>query len=63
MKLAARIVTTLALVAVLLFCIFGFLATREPMPLSTQITWRLVYGSLGVIVILGIAFINRRQAS
>lgn len=43
-----------ALAAVLLtlvaaFCVFGFLATYEPMPRSSQIVYRVLYGSIGCL--------------
>lgn len=59
MTLAARMVTRLVLVAVLLFCVFGFVATCEPMDPTTQLTWRWIYAVIGVMVITGLVVANR----
>ncbi len=50
---AIRYIAALSLVAVLLFCIFGFAATFEPMDRSAQLIWRWIYGLAGVLSILG----------
>lgn len=44
----ARVVTAALLAAVALFCVFGFLATFEPLSRSVQITWRIVYSLTGL---------------
>lgn len=48
-----RIILILALLPVLAFCIFGFLATFEPLPENTQWIWRSIYGIIGVGSLLG----------
>jgi hypothetical protein len=40
--------TRLALLIVLAFCVFGFVATFEPMAATKQWTWRVVYGVIAV---------------
>jgi hypothetical protein len=43
---------------VLLFAGFGFMATFEPLPESTQVTWRIVYSVLGLLSLLGLIRVN-----
>lgn len=43
MKFILRLVWTLPLMAVAAFCLFGFVATFEPMPRVQQWIWRAVY--------------------
>lgn len=64
MPLLIRIILALVLIAVLLFCAYGFLATFEPLERSVQITWRIVYGGVGSACIGGAAwlvFAKRRE--
>lgn len=42
-KIMLRLGLSLILTAVLLFCVFGFMATFEPLERSVQIKWRIVY--------------------
>jgi hypothetical protein len=42
----ARILVVVLLLAVIAFCIFGFLATFEPMEPESQLTWRIIYVAL-----------------
>ena len=60
MKLVIRLVAVLMLVAVLLFCVFGFLATFEPLARSVQVTWRIVYAGAGALALAGIVRLLRR---
>ena len=60
MKTLARILVSVFCLAVLLFCCFGFLATFEPLDRSVQITFRLVYGFVGFLAVLGIVMANTR---
>jgi len=53
--LAALVLTT-----VLSFCFFGFLATFEPLEEGRALTWRLVYGGVGALAVLGIALLGAR---
>jgi hypothetical protein len=48
------------LVLVLAFCLFGFLATFEPLEDGRALTWRLVYGGVGALSVLGIALLGAR---
>ena len=53
MKIVVKIGLTLLLTALLLFSVFGFLCTFEPLPSVTQWTWRLIYGIVALLAILG----------
>ncbi len=44
---------SLILITVILFCVFGYIATYEPLEKSIQLTWRIVYGIIGVAAIVG----------
>ena len=44
-----RIVAAILLLAVVGFCVFGFMATFEPLDRSTQLFWRTAYGVVGVV--------------
>ena len=59
MNLLIRVVFSVICVCVLLFCCFGFLATFEPLDHAVQLTWRLIYGAVGVVAVAGIVFVNR----
>lgn len=61
MILVARIIGVLLLVGCILFCIFGFIATFEPLAPSTQLFWRIVYGLLGTACLGGIIFLLRAK--
>jgi len=55
MPVVMRILLAVVLVPVLLFCVFGLLATFEPLDRTVQLTWRALYvvagaGCLGAIV-------------
>lgn len=60
MSLTKRLVITVLLGALLLFCVFGFMATFEPLDRATQIAWRVGYGVVGLLAIFGIVRTNRR---
>ncbi len=49
MPLLARIGAVVLLLAVIGFCVFGFRATFEPLEPATQLTWRVIYGTVGGI--------------
>jgi hypothetical protein len=59
MNKVTRIIGALALLALLAFCVFGFMATFEPLDASTQLTWRAVYGLAGLACLGGIALLSR----
>ena len=50
----------LVLVVVLAFCLYGILATFEPLEEGRALTWRLVYGGVGALSVLGIALLGAR---
>lgn len=55
MKSILRLLLTGLLVGVLLFCVFGFMATFEAMPTVTRWTWRAIYAVAGLSTLAGIA--------
>ncbi|MCB1088257.1 MAG: hypothetical protein KDM63_14505 [Verrucomicrobiae bacterium] len=63
MNQATRIVGATLMLAVMAFCGFGFLATFEPLDASTQLTWRIVYGLVGLACLGGIValFVPRKS--
>ncbi len=48
-----RLLLTLALFAVALFCVYGFLTTFEPGPAVTVWTLRTLYAVIGLVSLLG----------
>src|SRR5579859_2097521 len=50
MKTPARVIGALALLALALFCVFGFLASFEP---GNGWQWRLGYAALGCACLIG----------
>jgi hypothetical protein len=61
MKLALRLFATMILVALILFCVFGFLATFEPLEPAVQMKWRFVYGIVATSAATVIVLVNRRR--
>jgi uncharacterized membrane protein len=59
MNKATLVIGALALLALLTFCVFGFIATLEPIDASTQLTWPLVYFLVGQVSMGGIAVLLR----
>jgi hypothetical protein len=57
MKTVLRLLLSLVLAAILVFCFFGFLATFEPLDRSVQVTWRVVYGIIGIACVGGFILI------
>lgn len=47
MPLLVRIITVMVLIAASAFCVFGFMATFEPIDRNGQMTWRMIYGLVG----------------
>ena len=45
-EIIRRVLIAALLVLVMLFCVYGFMATYEPLPRNVQLTWRLAYGGL-----------------
>jgi len=54
MKWFSRLVLSLLLLAVSGFCVFGFLATFEPLPPLGQRSWRTGYCIAAVLCVWGI---------
>jgi hypothetical protein len=54
----ARILGSLALLGIALFCVFGFLASFEP---GNGILWKIVYGALGCGSLLGAVALLRAK--
>ena len=54
-----RILLGLVLLSVLGFCLFGFLATFEPMARLTQWIGRAIYGVLGLASLAGLLRLAR----
>jgi len=48
-----RLLGSVLLLAVSCFCVFGFLATFEPLPAAVQWTWRGIYIVLGLVCLAG----------
>jgi hypothetical protein len=61
MKFILRLVWTVPLMAVAAFCLFGFVATFEPMPRLQQWVWRAVYAAAGSTSLLTICWIWLRS--
>jgi hypothetical protein len=51
---AVRILLTLALLGLMVFCGFGLLASFEPLPAATQWPWRILYGATLVASLVGL---------
>ena len=54
-----RILLALFLAAAALFCVVGFMATLEPMPVQAQWIWRAIYGLIFVGNIAGLTHLVR----
>ncbi len=48
--------------ALLVFCVFGFVAAWEPMEAATAWTWRIVYTVVGVVCLAMIMRTMRRHS-
>ncbi|MBS33559.1 MAG: hypothetical protein CMO68_04040 [Verrucomicrobiales bacterium] len=54
-----RIFLSLILAAAALFCVYGLVATLEPMPAGIQWTWRGIYGLILVGNLAGLTHLIR----
>mgnify|MGYP001243260953 CR=1 FL=1 len=61
MKAAVRWIAALTLIAVLLFCLLGLLATAEPIAESTRTLWRWIYGLVGAACVAGLIGLFRSR--
>ena len=57
MKFVLRLLASLPLMGVAAFCLFGFLATFEPMPAMQQWIWRGIYSLAGLVSLLVIIWL------
>ena len=57
MKFILRLLVSLPLMGVVAFCLFGFLATFEPMPVLQQWIWRGLYSIAGLASLLTIGWL------
>jgi len=53
MVVILKLLGSVLLLAVAGFCVFGFLATFEPLPPAVQWTWRGIYIVLGLACLAG----------
>ena len=61
MSFVFRVVRRVRAAGILLFCLFGFMATFEPMAHSTQLAFRWIYGVAGSAALGGLFAVNRRR--
>lgn len=59
MQIALRLVITLAGLALAGFCLFGFLATFEPLPPLQRWAWRAAYGLIGLLSVWAVVRVWR----
>lgn len=57
----ARVIAAVLLLLVLLFCIYGFMATFEPLDRSVQLASRVVYAAIGISCLAGEVWLLRRK--
>ena len=55
-----KVTLSLLLAGGVIFSFFGFLSTYEPLARSVQITWRIVYGGMGLACAAGLAGLWKR---
>ena len=56
-----RVVLSLPMAGLGCFCVFGFMATFEPLEPDVQMTWRVIYVALFVGSLVGLILLNRRR--
>ena len=61
MKTLIRLLVIGSFIAILGFCVFGFIATYEPMPTIHRVVWRTVYSLTGIAITLGLFRLLRCQ--
>jgi len=59
MVIAIRVLLVAMLASVAAFCVFGFLATFEPLPWATQWAWRAVYSVVGLLSVTAAVWVLR----
>ncbi len=60
LKMILRMLAALALMAVLFFCVFGFLASNEYADLPRRLPWQIAYGAMGLACTVGSFRLLRR---
>lgn len=63
MNLIARAFLTLGLLAILAFCVFGFLASYEYSEPSRRLPWQLGYGTGGAVCLFATVLLWRFRRS
>lgn len=53
----ARAGAAVTLLAILGFCVFGFMSTFEPLDPSTRSKWRVLYGIAGLACLAGLPWL------
>jgi len=61
MKTLLKLILSFAVLGLLGFCGFGFLATFEPNPPATQWTFRIAYGARLVLCLLALRMVWLRR--
>jgi len=61
MNLLIKTFLALPLLGLFAFCIFGFLATFEPLDPVTQMTWRAIYAIAGLGTMSAILFMLKPE--
>ena len=59
MNLVARALLTLGLLAIIAFCVFGFLASYEYVEASRRLPWQLGYGTGGAVSLISMILLWR----
>ncbi len=56
MPLMVRVMLTVLLLGIAGYCVFGFLATLEPLN-DSELAWRIGYGAVGIASLAGAVWI------
>ncbi len=61
MRRLVRIIGMLALLALTVFCVFGFMATYEYPDVAKRLPWQIGYGMLGLTCLGGVVMLLRSR--
>lgn len=61
MQIVTRLIGALALLAITVFSVFGFMATWEYSETTKRLPWQIGYGALGLGCVIGTALLVRRR--